>query len=77
MTRSMAGCSRFWTLTRWRIGRRDTAGLRVAAIIKPHGRPALSHGGPRHLSGYATLLSGSQRLPSYLPLGLPSLPPLP
>ena len=45
--------------------------------IKPHGRLALSHGGPRHLSGYATLLSGSQRLPSYLPLGVPSRPPLP
>jgi hypothetical protein len=77
MTRSMAGCSRFLTLTQWRIGRRDTAGLAWRPSIKPHGRPALSHGGPRHLSGYATLLSGSQRLPSYLPLGLPSRPPLP
>ena len=32
MTRSIAGCSRFLTLTQWGIGRRDTAGLCVAAI---------------------------------------------
>ena len=53
MTRSIAGCSRFLTLTQWGIGRRDTAGLLVPRLsIKPHGRPALSYGGPRHLSGY-------------------------